>query len=508
MKSFHLITALSLLSVTLISQNDIDAMRYSQTYFGGTSRSKAMAGSFGALGADGSCMAINPAGIGLYKKGDINISLGLRFFSTEATHNGTTNKAFKASVPFDGLTLVAAWDSKSQPLNHHAIGISCNQVVNFNSNTTIEGSSNHKSIGQDFLANTNGQTISNLDGSYSGLAFETLALDTIYGPTNYYSFINTKYNTIQNKSIETTGRINEWNINYAYGYNDKLYVGASLGISSANYNYSSIFTETDNENQMKLSYNSSTGTSGTYNDGYNDSVYYYSGFGGFKSLSYQETYKTTGTGYNLKLGAIYRAADFIRLGASFQTPTLYNLTDTYVYNMTTSFDEGGSYTLQYPPSNGGRFNYQIITPMKFTGSVALLYKKLGAINIDYDIINYQQATLQSSPQVFTGVNSTIRNKYSQTSNLRVGGELNLKPLFVRLGYAMYGSPFGETFKGDFVKSFYTGGIGFRQKKMYVDVSFTKSMNSENYYMYNPNFVDKSTIKNSGTTIAVTVGSKF
>jgi len=44
--------------------------------------------------------------------------------------------------------------------------------------------------------------------------------------------------------------------------------------------------------------------------------------------------------------------------------------------------------------------------------------------------------------------------------------------------------------------------------MYVDISFTKSMNSENYYMYNSNFVDKSTLKNSGTTIAVTVGSKF
>ena len=72
MKSFRFITALSLLSVTLISQNDIDAMRYSQTFFGGTSRSKAMAGSFGALGADGSCMGTNPAGIGLYKKGDIN----------------------------------------------------------------------------------------------------------------------------------------------------------------------------------------------------------------------------------------------------------------------------------------------------------------------------------------------------------------------------------------------------------------------------------------------------
>ena len=56
MKLLFSVTTLSLLSISLISQNDIDAMRYSQTFFGGTSRSKAMAGSFGALGADGSCV--------------------------------------------------------------------------------------------------------------------------------------------------------------------------------------------------------------------------------------------------------------------------------------------------------------------------------------------------------------------------------------------------------------------------------------------------------------------
>jgi hypothetical protein len=493
MKSFHLITALSLLSISLISQNDIDAIRYSQTYFGGTSRSKAMAGSFGALGADGSCMGINPAGIGLYKKGDMNISFGLKFNSVEATHNGTTTKDFKASVPFDGLTLVGAWDSKINPDNHHALGLSYNQLANYNSNISIEGRAGNKSIMDDILASAQGQKIKDLDASYAGLAYETYLLDTING--KYYSFVNTKYDVKQAKSIATSGRINELCINYAYGYKDKLYVGATLGIPNVSYNYNSVYTETDDKDSIRI-------------NNYNYDVYYYSGNGGFKDMSYQETYKTTGRGYNLKLGVIYRAADFIRLGAAFHTPTVYNLTDTYMYKMTSNFDEGGSYTSQSPPDNVGKFNYQIITPMKFIGSVALLYKKLGALNIDYDIINYKQASLQSSPQEFSAVNSTIRKKYNQSSNLRVGAEANVKPFFVRLGYAMYGSPFGDTFNGDFVTSFYTGGLGFRNNKFYVDVSFTKSIGSQNYYMYGPNYVDKSTLKNSGTTIAFSIGSKF
>jgi hypothetical protein len=498
MKLIFSVATFSLFSINLAAQNDIDAMRYSQTFFGGTSRSKAMAGSFGALGADGSCMANNPAGIGLYRKGDINLSLGLKFFSVEATHNGTSNKNFKASVPFDGLTLVGAWDSKQQPDNHHSLGLSCNQIANFNGNTTIEGQANFKSIANDFLASANGKALKNLDNTYSGMAYDNYLIDRYDTTTNQYaSLINTKYDLIQSKTIETRGKINEWCFNYAYGYKDKLYLGATLGIPVISFSHNSVYSESDTNDSMRLSTNSSPS-------------YYYptEGVGGFKSMSYQETYKTTGNGYNLKVGVIYRASEFIRLGASFHSPTIYNLTDGYVYRMSANYDEGGSFTTQYPPDNGGKFNYQVITPMKFTGSIGLLYNKLGALNIDYDIINYKQASLQSSPQEFTGVNAVIRNKYSQTSNLRVGAEANLKPMFVRLGYAMYGSPFGETFSGDFVRSFYTGGIGFRKDKMYLDISFTKSMNSENYYMYNPKYVDKSTLKNSGTTIAVTVGSKF
>ncbi len=492
MKALYVITALSLLSVPLISQNDIDAMRYSQTNFGGTSRSKAMAGAVGAMGADGSCMAVNPAGIGLYKKGDINISLGLRLFSVDATHNGTSNKSFKANVPFDGLSIVGAWDSKQNPDNHHAIGLSCSQIANFNSNVNIVGRSNFKSITNDMLDAAKGNSIANLDGSYEGMAYETYLIDYDSINGGYYSFVNPKYDVQQSKSIETTGRINEWNFNYAYGYQDKLYLGAALGIASVNYNYSSVYSEVDDKDSMRFS---------TYNYPVNFVL-------GFKDLSYQETYKTTGTGYNLKLGAIYRATDYLRIGASFQTPTIYSLTDTYVYKLTTNFDEGFNASSQYPPDNGGKFNYQIITPMKVTGSIVYLYKKLGLISVDYDYINYKQAALQSSPQEFSGVNKTIRNKYSSTSNLRAGAEVNVNPFYIRLGYAMYGSPFGDTFSGDFVKSFYTGGLGFRRNKFYVDMSFTRSMSNENYYMYNPTYVDKSTLKNSGTTIAITVGSKF
>jgi hypothetical protein len=497
MKSSLYITVLCALSVPLLSQNDLDAIRYSQTFFGGTARSKAMAGSFGALGADGSAMAINPAGIGLYKKGDINIGLGLKFSTAKTMHNNSSFSTPASNATFDGLNIVGAWDGKIDPKSHHALGFSGNQLVNFNSEIYIEGNSNHKSITQDMLQLAKGVTPKNLDGSYEGLAFNTLALDTFDG--KYYSFVDTKYNLKQANEIQKSGRINEWNINYAYGYDDKLYIGASLGISSINFNYQSTYTEVDDKDSMRVS-----ATSSTYNYG----VYYYKGFGGFKDLSYQETYRTSGTGVNLKLGAIYRATDFLRLGVSYATPTFYNLTDTYIYTMTTRFDEGDSYTEENPPTPGGKFKYKLVTPMKVTGSIALLFQKYGALNIDYDYLNYSAASLKSSPQVFSGVNNTIKQKYSATSNLRVGAEVALRPIYLRAGYAMYGSPFGDVFSGDGVRVFYTGGIGYRMNKFYIDLAVTQSVTNDTYYMYNSDFVDKSTINNSGTTIGITVGSKF
>ena len=514
MKIGVLILMMSLFSTVVSAQNDIDAIRYSQTTFGGTARTKAMAGAFGALGADGSCMGINPAGIGLYKKGDYNFSFGMIFNNTDATHNDNLHSVSKTNLNFNGLTLVGAWDEKLNKDNHHAFGVNCSQTANFNRNVIIEGSSNHKSITKDMMAASANTSVTNLEASFAGLGYETYAIDTINGPLNYYSFVNTKFNTKQSKSIEETGRINDWNINYAYGYKDKLYLGASLGIASVNYNYSGLYKEDDNNDSMRI-----TKSGNTISDTYDYPVHYYTDgaggplFGGFKSLSYKESFKTTGTGYNLKLGVIYRATDYLRLGAGFVSSTVYNLTDTYIYSMQTNFDNGISQYSENPNSPGGTYRYKVYSPMKLTASIAYLYKKYGAINLDYDYINYSKASLKESSTslttgVFNGVNNVIRSKYNATSNLRIGAEINIKPLFIRVGYAVYGSPFGDKFSGDFVKTYYTGGVGFRRNKLYVDIAFTRSTKNEIYYMYNPNYVDATKLSNYGTTIGITVGSKF
>ncbi len=70
-----MLTACLFYPLSLLAQNEIDALRYSQTGFGSTARSLAMGGAFGAPGADYSSLMINHAGIGVYKISEFTYSI-------------------------------------------------------------------------------------------------------------------------------------------------------------------------------------------------------------------------------------------------------------------------------------------------------------------------------------------------------------------------------------------------------------------------------------------------
>ena len=69
---------LTLLSVSLFyysnAQTEIDALRYSRNDIVGTARFSAMAGAYGALGADFTTLSYNPAGIGFYQFSELTFT--------------------------------------------------------------------------------------------------------------------------------------------------------------------------------------------------------------------------------------------------------------------------------------------------------------------------------------------------------------------------------------------------------------------------------------------------
>jgi hypothetical protein len=492
------------------SQNDIDAIRYSRIGGGGSSRFIAMGGAFGAIGADPSCAAYNPAGLGLIRKGELSFSGGLRISNNEGTIYKTSTSLPDAKFTFNNFAFAYAWSPVKDPDSRNVIAFTNTQLQNFSSSVRMSGYTNSSSIARDMWNIASQSGPDNLNYFYEGLAFETAVLDTING--QFISLVDPKRTVKQTRDLVTSGRVNDLNFSYAYSYKDKFYIGGSLGFPRVEYTSTTTHTEVDDKDSMRIAFDTSSYTT-TYVDGIPALNGFYENLLGFNSLEYTEYFKTQGTGFNFKIGGIARLNDMVRVGLYYHTPTIYNLSDTYYNSMSASFDKDKSYnyTSRNPLAEDGDgfFEYKVITPSRFGVNSAFIIQKMAVIGLDYELVNYRKAQLSSDKlSDFAGVNSVIKTKYSHGHNVRIGGELNIKPVMIRAGYAMQGSPFGDVFTGSFVRHTVSAGLGFRGSgQWYFDLVLAKTFSKEDYFPFTT-LPTKATINYNATTLAATIGLKF
>ena len=104
--------ALSFLAILpdISAQTPNDALRYSQTTFGGTARSMGVGGAFGALGGDFSVASSNPAGLGIYQKSEVVFTPSLFVSNTETAYLGETKTDGRSNFNFNNLGIVLIFD--------------------------------------------------------------------------------------------------------------------------------------------------------------------------------------------------------------------------------------------------------------------------------------------------------------------------------------------------------------------------------------------------------------
>ncbi len=500
---FYFFISLFYLGVT--AQNDVDALRYSRNGVNGTSRFVAMGGAFGAIGADISCAANNPAGLGLFKSDNASYGFGLKTTGNKGTVNNTTSEVSGARFIFNNAGYAHAWLPEGNPNGRHVIAISNTQIQNFFGTSRLSSYTNNNSIAKDML-NKAGQTYpTGLNSGYEGLAFNTFILDTVNN--RYFSNVDLKRTVLQTRNIVTDGHVNEWNFSYAYSSKDKYYFGASIGVPRVTYSSTTTHSEADDKDSMQITRLSP----GTFTSNYISGLPAYDTLlMGFNSLTYTEFFSTSGTGVNLKLGLVARINDDIRIGFHYHSPTLYSFTDVYYNSMSATYDRNKSNVLSIKdPPDGGYFSYKIITPSKIGVSSAFTINKICVIGLEYEYINYRNAQLSSANvSDFAGVNAIIKHKYSYATNVRMGVEFNVKPVMIRAGYNMQGSPFGSAFTGSFVRHTISLGLGVRSKAGWcLDLAWYKNFSSEDYYMFST-LAQKSVINYNNAQLALTVGYKW
>ncbi|MDX2174529.1 MAG: hypothetical protein SFY56_15605 [Bacteroidota bacterium] len=490
------------------SQNDIDAIRYSRNGVNGTSRFVALGGAFGAIGADLTCGAYNPAGLGLYRKGDIAYSGCLRTSNNKATINNTSSTTLNSAFAFNNFGISTAWASKNDKESRNVIAFSTSQVQNFSNQTKMISYTNKNSIAKDMLnLALSAGSLNKINSYYEGIGYDTFLLDYDSLTSNFFSFLDINKTVKQTRSLVTSGKVNDVNFSYAYSYKDQYYFGLSIGVPKVEFISTTSHVEIDDKDSMKITMTSATSFTSTYSYPlpftYTDKL-------GFNSLTYTEYFKTTGRGVNLKIGGIVRVGENLRIGAYYHSPTIYNLTDIYYNELTTTWDADVKKNVTVKnPENNGTFSYKITTPSRISLNAAYVFKKMAVLGVDYEFVNYSTAALSSTVSgVFDGVNAVIKDKYKLGQNLRIGAEINVKPVIIRLGYNMLGSPFGEAYNGILVRHTPSLGFGLRNKNnLYLDVVWLTTITNENYFLFTT-LDSKALINYRNSMLAVTIGIKF
>lgn len=477
----NIFTGLLVLAGTLaFGQNAGDALRYSYLSPIGTARYSAVGGAFGALGGDFTTLGVNPGGIGIYRKSEFTISPSITGSGTDATYGGITSSDSKMNFNFSNIGFVANWKSKKDVPRGWFSGsfaVGYTRTNSFHERQLIEGNSMSGTRVDSWVGAANGIDYENIYNTYPfdvGLAWETYLIDTLSGSTNAYGSLVGANGVSQKLEKTIRGSMGETVIAFGGNYSNRIYVGASIGFPNIRYEENSTYTESDAGDSIP----------------------------NFTSYEYNYNLTTKGNGYNFKVGVIYRAADWLRLGGAIHTPTYFQMTDAWDSDLTNN-----AYgTILRSASDPGLFDYGLTTPFRAIGSAGFVFGKMGMVSADYEHVDYSQARLRSSLESFSAENNTVKSTYKSVGNVRVGTEWRYQAFSFRAGCQLLGNPYEGGISTD--RPIYSGGIGYREKNFFVDFAYIHKTAEGEVYLYDPSISAPASLNYSEGTGIVTLGFRY
>ena len=499
----------------LMAQTEFDALKLSQTDITGTARYMGMAGAFGALGGDASAIKDNPAGLGIYRSSELVGTLNVMMQKGNSTWNGVKSMDDLYKVGFNNFSYVMAkptWrnENSSSGLLSSNFSFSYNRIANFNRSLNIKSGDAASSM-TDYMAYLTGN-ISGNDLAYTNsyepfdnvnvpwlsvMAYEgKLMNETVSnGVSTWSSALGNSGSVTPSYLVTEKGYVDEYSLGWAGNFNNKFFLGTTINFRSLNYSSTSSYGElfSDNRGMMNL----------------RDSIY------------------STGTGFNLNIGAIYSPMDNIRLGLSVHSPTIYSISDNYYSRL--SFDFAGY--AGYSGTPGGSSNYQLQGPTQINLSAAYIFGTKGLLSAEYDYSNYTGIRLMDtngSSQSFSDENQGMSQMLADVSTIKIGAEYKLTDNFaLRAGYA-YSTNATDPNAAKLVRyntvrtdsefyrnnstNYFSAGFGYREANWYIDCAYMNKMLNESFYPYNSNNLDiavnPAKVITNTNNLVVTLGLKF
>ena len=500
------ILGLLLTSAPAWSQDHYDVARYSMLAPQGTARSIGFGGSLGSVGADFSSLSVNPAGIGLYRRGELSFTPSIRFGAVTGNYLGSTTEDAYGNFNISNLGLVTTtggrrFDEASGGWKSVSFGFGLNRVADFNRSYSYVGRNSNSSFTEAFALSAN-QDVADYgklqENSFGNLGYQTYLIDQ--DSLGYYSTIRpvSGFSDVlgQRRTVSEKGGINELLFSLGGNYEERIMLGATIGVPILRYRRDASFTENDASN--------------TYTN--------------FQDFTYTETLKTTGVGVNMKFGVIVKPSSAFRFGAAIHTPTWYSLTDEQTNSVISNVTPEGRISFNLPQNE---FSYQLRTPWRGVLSGTTFLGNWGFVSADYEFVDYKSSrfTFETKENQFAAgvgafseaqriANDSVRANLQAASNFRLGGEAHIGGLFFRAGLGLYGSPYknGNIMSG---RTDLSAGFGFRGENGFIDFGFvhTEYNSQENPYILNyggsvGTIAPVARLENNLNNLAITVGTKF
>ncbi|UGS24301.1 OmpP1/FadL family transporter [Flavobacterium channae] len=491
MKKIFLITALSVSFLSIAQEmTTADALRYSVENMNGTARFRGMSGAFGAVGGDLSAININPAGSLFFNNNFASASLTSFNNNNKANYFGSRDNENYSTIDLNqaGAVLVFKDMSGKSKWNKIALALNYDNSNNFDNRFYTSGVNPYNSISQYFVDQANFVANTNFNDYQYDMAYQTYIIDPHpTTPNTYVSNVSPGGNYYQDLYSTANGYNGKLTLNFASSYDDKLFLGINLNAYFTDY----VLTTSLYENNDNPENPSSQPT--------------------IRNIVFDNQLSTYGSGFSLNLGAIYKFNESFRLGASYESPTWYNLNDELIQDLYTynNVNVPASDTdIHYVGPKIIFPTYRLRTPSKYTASATYIFNKKGLISIDLASKDYSNTQYKNTnTNNFTDLNSQMSLELKNAYEIRIGGEYKIKQWSVRGGYRFEESPYKVDYAmGDLTG--YSAGVGYNFGESKLDLSYANSHRNYNQRLISSGMNDTSRIRNVQDNITLTYSINF
>ncbi len=531
MKNSNKVFALSLFLISTVSYGQFyvnSALNISEIRQSGTARFQGVGGNHAAIGGDASSNFGNPAGLAFFNRSEFSFSPSFYNSSTNTNYIGNSSSQSKSNPNlFNHIALVMAGTPQtySGKWKRTGFGITYSRQANLTNQFQYAGTNNKSSFVDYVVERVNGDNVpfDQLDKEYN--ASKNIAQSIDAAVLNLYLFDDTtptgppyrKAIPLKNAAVSQDGlfsrggNTSQWTFGYAGNYDNKLYVGASIGLWRTTYNYKNTLSEKFVNAKP---------------------------FVGFK---YNEALEMSGSGINVSVGAMYKATDNLQFGAYIASPSLSSLHTTFDESVSVelsgdipSYDGAGKpitnaqgqqqftkLAVNNVPVETFDFNYDLTGPMRASGGITYFLGggRYGFITATAEYVAYKGMRMntsyysnQSDNIAFkTDMKTQVQRTFNNPVNFRVGAEGRLGNIRIRAGGAYLPDPYTARIDNlDRSRLQFSAGLGYRNDKYFVDLAGTYSSFKDAYTPYRLNDATRyASAQISGTSInAIVTGGIF